>query len=112
MRRRRFIGVYRLPGAPANALCCLRGSGILPPAAGTPPLDASPGPRRVPWFEEVHGAEAPDDVWDPRRGDLSGEGRAGGEGKAKVLYEGPEPGTLIQHFKDDATAFNAKKHEA
>src|SRR5437762_2825950 len=24
------------------------------------------------------------------------------EGKAKVLYEGPEPGTLIQHFKDDA----------
>ena len=33
------------------------------------------------------------------------------EGKAKILYEGPEPGTLIQHFKDDATAFNAKKHE-
>ena len=33
------------------------------------------------------------------------------EGKAKVLDEGPEPGTLIQHFKDDATAFNAKKHE-
>ena len=32
------------------------------------------------------------------------------EGKAKVLYEGPEPGTLIQHFKDDATAYNAKKH--
>ena len=33
------------------------------------------------------------------------------EGKAKVLYEGPEPGTLIQYFKDDATAFNAKKHQ-
>lgn len=33
------------------------------------------------------------------------------EGKAKILYEGPEPGTLIQFFKDDATAFNAKKHE-
>ena len=33
------------------------------------------------------------------------------EGKAKILYEGPEPGTLIQHFKDDATAANAKKHE-
>jgi len=32
------------------------------------------------------------------------------EGKAKVLYEGPEPGTLIQHFKDDATAFNNQKH--
>jgi len=31
------------------------------------------------------------------------------EGKAKILYEGPEPGTLIQHFKDDATAFNNKK---
>ena len=32
------------------------------------------------------------------------------EGKAKVLYEGPEPGTLIQHFKDDATALNGEKH--
>ena len=31
------------------------------------------------------------------------------EGKAKVLYEGPEPGTLVQHFKDDATAFNNQK---
>ncbi len=31
------------------------------------------------------------------------------EGKAKVLFEGPEPGTLVQYFKDDATAFNAKK---
>lgn len=31
------------------------------------------------------------------------------EGKAKQLFEGPEPGTLIQHFKDDATAFNNKK---
>ncbi len=33
------------------------------------------------------------------------------EGKAKILYEGPEPGTLIQYFKDDATAFNNKKHD-
>jgi phosphoribosylaminoimidazole-succinocarboxamide synthase len=33
------------------------------------------------------------------------------EGKGKVLYEGPEPGTLVQHFKDDATAFNAEKHD-
>jgi phosphoribosylaminoimidazole-succinocarboxamide synthase len=33
------------------------------------------------------------------------------EGKAKDLFEGPEPGTLVQYFKDDATAFNAKKHE-
>ena len=31
------------------------------------------------------------------------------EAKAKILYEGPEPGTLIQYFKDDATAFNAQK---
>ena len=31
------------------------------------------------------------------------------EGKAKVLFEGPEPGTLVQYFKDDATAFNNKK---
>ena len=31
------------------------------------------------------------------------------EGKAKILYEGPEPDTLIQYFKDDATAFNAQK---
>ena len=33
------------------------------------------------------------------------------EGKGKILYEGPEPGTLVQFFKDDATAFNKKKHE-
>jgi len=31
------------------------------------------------------------------------------EGKAKILYEGTEPGTLIQYFKDDTTAFNAEK---
>ncbi len=31
------------------------------------------------------------------------------EGKAKILYEGPEPDTLIQYFKDDATAFDAQK---
>ena len=31
------------------------------------------------------------------------------EGKAKILYEGPEPGTFVQYFKDDATAFNAEK---
>ena len=31
------------------------------------------------------------------------------EGKAKVLYEGPEPGTLVQYFKDDATAQDGKK---
>ena len=31
------------------------------------------------------------------------------EGKAKILYEGPEKGTAIQHFKDDATAYNTLK---
>jgi phosphoribosylaminoimidazole-succinocarboxamide synthase len=31
------------------------------------------------------------------------------EGKAKVIFEGPEPGTLVQYFKDDATAFNNQK---
>jgi phosphoribosylaminoimidazole-succinocarboxamide synthase len=33
------------------------------------------------------------------------------EGKAKILYEGPEPGTYVQYFKDDATAFNAQKKD-
>jgi len=31
------------------------------------------------------------------------------EGKAKTLFEGPEPGTIVQYFKDDATAFNNTK---
>ncbi len=31
------------------------------------------------------------------------------EGKAKILFEGPEPGTLVQYFKDDASAFNNTK---
>jgi phosphoribosylaminoimidazole-succinocarboxamide synthase len=33
------------------------------------------------------------------------------EGKAKILYEGPDPGSLVQYFKDDATAYNAQKHD-
>lgn len=33
------------------------------------------------------------------------------EGKAKILYEGPEPNTIVQYFKDDATAFNAEKKD-
>ena len=33
------------------------------------------------------------------------------EGKGKVIFEGPEVDTLIQHFKDDATAFNAQKKD-
>jgi phosphoribosylaminoimidazole-succinocarboxamide synthase len=31
------------------------------------------------------------------------------EGKAKVLFEGPEPGTIVQYFKDDATTANGGK---
>lgn len=31
-------------------------------------------------------------------------------GKAKILYEGPEAGTVVQYFKDDATAGNGAKH--
>jgi phosphoribosylaminoimidazole-succinocarboxamide synthase len=31
------------------------------------------------------------------------------EGKAKIVYEGPEPGTYIQYFKDDATVAGGDK---
>jgi phosphoribosylaminoimidazole-succinocarboxamide synthase len=31
------------------------------------------------------------------------------EGKAKILYEGPEPGTLVQYFKDDGGTVSASK---
>jgi phosphoribosylaminoimidazole-succinocarboxamide synthase len=31
------------------------------------------------------------------------------EGKAKILYATDDPDLVIQHFKDDATAFNAQK---
>lgn len=31
------------------------------------------------------------------------------EGKAKILFEGPEPGSIVQYFKDDATAGNGAK---
>lgn len=31
------------------------------------------------------------------------------EGKAKVLYRTSDPGLIVQHFKDDATAFNRQK---
>ena len=33
------------------------------------------------------------------------------EGKAKIIYAGPDEGTLVQFFKDDATAFNAQKKD-
>ncbi len=31
--------------------------------------------------------------------------------RRRMVYEGPEPGTLVQYFKDDATAFNAQKKD-
>lgn len=34
------------------------------------------------------------------------------EGKAKILYEGPEPGTLIQYFKDDSAPTEAEPKPA
>ena len=33
------------------------------------------------------------------------------EGKAKKLFKGPDKGTVIQYFKDDASAFNAQKKD-
>ena len=33
------------------------------------------------------------------------------EGKAKIIYETKEKGLAIQHFKDDATAFNNQKKQ-
>jgi len=56
--------------------------------------------RRGPWHGKAQ----------PGRG-IMVKGRKVYEGKAKVLYEGPEPGTLVVHFKDDATAFNGEKFE-
>jgi phosphoribosylaminoimidazole-succinocarboxamide synthase len=46
-----------------------------------------------------------------RIGDLMARRKKIYEGKAKILYEGPEPGTFVQYFKDDATAFNAQKKD-
>lgn len=37
------------------------------------------------------------------------KGKAFYEGKAKILYATDDPDLIIQHFKDDATAFNAQK---
>ena len=33
------------------------------------------------------------------------------EGKAKIIYASPEKNLVIQHFKDDATAFNNLKKQ-
>src|SRR5690606_4767375 len=69
------------------------------------------GPRPLRAADLLYGATAPPMDFLKTRYTPMNRRRRIYEGKAKVLYEGPEPGTLIQHFKDDATAFNAKKHE-
>ena len=67
-----------------------------PRSPGGAALIACPaGPRRA-------AADCPEGTAMARRRQLY-------EGKAKILFEGPEPGTLVQYFKDDATAFNAQK---
>jgi phosphoribosylaminoimidazole-succinocarboxamide synthase len=45
----------------------------------------------------------------PASGSVMSRRRQIYEGSAKVLFEGPEPGTLVQYFKDDAAAFNKQK---
>jgi phosphoribosylaminoimidazole-succinocarboxamide synthase len=57
------------------------------------------GPGTIPQFQR---AKKPNGAAMSRRKKIY-------EGKAKILYEGPEPGTFVQYFKDDATAFNAQK---
>jgi phosphoribosylaminoimidazole-succinocarboxamide synthase len=64
----------------------------------------------MPALAAQEGATAIMDFLKPRYNPMKSRRRIY-EGKAKVLFEGPEPGTLVQHFKDDATAFNAKKHD-
>ena len=76
----------------------LRVAGAIPPRDIAFPAPWGYGP---PFFSDM-GPTAPEEVPVSRRRQIY-------EGKAKILYEGPEPGTLIQYFKDDATAFNAQK---
>jgi len=76
----------------------LRVAGAIPPRDIAFPAPWGYGPR---FFSDM-GPAAPEEVPVSRRRQIY-------EGKAKILYEGPEPGTLIQYFKDDATAFNAQK---
>src|SRR5690606_29328582 len=83
-------------------------SGRVRPLTGTPP--ASRLWPCAPHFHTVWSALSDMDFLKTRYTPMNRRRRIY-EGKAKILYEGPEPGTLIQHFKDDATAFNAKKHE-
>src|ERR1700750_1786973 len=57
----------------------------------------------------AHGARCYIPGHSPKKGIVMARRRQLYEGKAKILFEGPEPGTLVQYFKDDTTAFNAQK---
>src|SRR6185437_775653 len=81
------------------------------PRPGLPPASGRQNRCRVGEPEE---ARLPDKRLqatrrDRERGTAMARRRQLYEGKAKILFEGPEPGTLVQYFKDDATAFNAQK---
>src|SRR6201991_4178050 len=68
-----------------------------PPSFPRPPatlLSVSPGHPKTPALPKVRFMARRKQIY---------------EGKAKVLFEGPEPGTLVQYFKDDASAFNNQK---
>jgi phosphoribosylaminoimidazole-succinocarboxamide synthase len=52
-------------------------------------------PYKYPWAEQIHD-----------KTHLMTRRRQIFEGRAKVLFEGPEPGTLVQHFKDDTSLRN------
>jgi phosphoribosylaminoimidazole-succinocarboxamide synthase len=56
-----------------------------------------------------YSARTAGDLHRPRRSEIMSRRRRIYEGKAKTLFEGPEPGTIVQYFKDDATAFNNQK---
>ena len=47
--------------------------------------------------------------WGQKKDDLMARRRQLHEGKAKILYEGPEPGTLVQSLKDGATRSTPRK---
>ena len=79
------LGIAGGGGKFSTPVCGFCVGGEETPTGAPPPTKVSPGRRIVPRRRQIY------------------------EGKAKVLFEGPEPGTLVQYFKDDATAFNAKK---
>ncbi|MCU7611738.1 phosphoribosylaminoimidazolesuccinocarboxamide synthase [Anaplasma capra] len=42
---------------------------------------------------------------------MNTERRALYEGKAKIIFPGPDPDSVVQYFKDDITAFNSQKKD-